>query len=108
MTGKKHTIKEHPPLESLIGHDDYACLTRVVIRTTPETARRNRDTNYFMGLVEECEMEDGRIEQVYMTYSTEMMARWVLGHGDTTEAVSPEEVKLHIKRIIESYANQQY
>lgn len=107
-TGRKHTIEEHPPLDSLVGHDDDDCLTKVVIRTGPETARRNRDVNYFMGLVEEHELEDGRMEQVYMSYHVETMARWVLGHGDTTEVVSPEEVKIYIKKIIESYENQQY
>ncbi len=106
-TSKPHTKKEHPSLESLIGHDDYACLTKVIIRTDAQTARRNRDANYFMGLIEEKELSDGRIEQTYMSYSTEAMARWVLAHADTTSVVSPKEVTEHIERIIKYYGNEQ-
>jgi predicted DNA-binding transcriptional regulator YafY len=95
-----HTIADHPPLESLVGRDGYACLTKVVIRTSGETARRYRDTNYFMGLVEESESEDGYVEQTYMSYSTETMARWVLSHADTTAVVEPEEVNELIRRIV--------
>ncbi len=102
ITDRTHTIETHPPLESLVGHDDYTCLTRVVIRTDISTARRYRDTNYFMGLVEERETEDGRMEQTYMSYSTEAMARWVLSQADTTVVVEPEEVNEHIKRIIKN------
>ncbi len=99
-TDRLHTIASHPPLAELMGHDGYDCLTKVVIRTTAETARRHRDANYFMGLVEQRDLEDGRVEQTFMSYSTEAMARWVLSHADTTEAVEPEEVKQHIKRLL--------
>ena len=106
-TDRAHTI-EHPPLESLVGCDDCSCLTKVVIRTDRETARRSRDANYFMGLVEQRDLADGRVEQTYMSYSTEAMARWVLSHADTTTVVGPEEVKTHIQKIIKNYENQQY
>ena len=102
-TGHKHTIEEHPSPESLMERDGYACLTEVVIRTDAATAMRNRDACYFMGLVEERDMGDGRIEQRYMSYSTEAMARWVLSHADTTEAVSPAEVNEKIEKIIEQW-----
>ena len=60
-----------------------------------------------MGLIEEKELSDGRIEQTYMSYSTEAMARWVLAHADTTSVVSPKEVTEHIERIIKYYGNEQ-
>ncbi len=102
-TGRGHTIAEHPPLASLVGHDEPGCLTEVVIRTDAPTARRNRDASYFMGLVGERELPDGRLEQTYMSYSTEAMARWVLSHADTTTVVSPEEVKEQIQKIIDRW-----
>jgi predicted DNA-binding transcriptional regulator YafY len=107
-TGRAHTIAEHPPLDSLVGRDDYACLTRVVIRTDATTARRHSDVNYFMGLAEGRESEDGRVEQTYMSYSAEAMARWVLAHADTTSVVEPAEVNEYIKKIIECYEDQQH
>ena len=99
VTTKPHT-KEHPPLKSLVGHDDTECLTEVIIRTTKEKAKQTADTSYFMGLVNEKELPDGRIEQTYMSYSIETMARWVLANADTTTVVSPPEVTDRIKQII--------
>ncbi len=104
VTDCPHTIAAHPPQVSLLGHDDPNCLTRVVIRTTSETARRNRDASFFLGLVEQQELPDGRLEQTYMTYSVETMARWVLAHADTTEVVSPVEVTEWITKILCSFA----
>ena len=98
-TIKPHT-KEHPPLKSLVGHDDTECLTEVVIRTSKEKAKQTADTSYFMGLVKEKELPDGRIEQTYMSYSIETMARWVLANADTTTLVSPPEVNERIRQII--------
>ncbi len=102
-TGKPHT-REHPPLELLAGQDDGGCLTEVVIRTSRELARRTADACYYMGLVEERELSDERVEQVYMTYSVESMARWVLSNADTTTVVSPSEVNEIIKRILKNIA----
>ncbi len=100
-TDRAHTIAEHPPLEQLVEHDDdLACLTRVVIRTDAATARRHRDANYFMGLVQEHELADGSVQQTYMSYSIEAMARWVLAHADTTRVVEPEAVNEYIQTII--------
>jgi Predicted transcriptional regulator len=99
VTAKPQT-KEHPLLKSLVEYDDKVCLTEVIIRTSKEKAKQAADTNYFMGLVGEKELSDGRIEQTYMSYSIETMARWVLANADTTTLVSPPEVNELIKQIM--------
>lgn len=100
VTGDRHT-KEHPPLESLLGCDNPQCLTEVVLHTSKEVARHFADRCYFMGLAGEKELADGRVEQTYMTYSLEALARWVLANADTTTVVRPLEVKDIIKQIIQ-------
>lgn len=99
-TDNKHT-KVHPPLESLLGCDDPQCLTEVVLRTSKEVSKHFADRCYFMGLTEEKELTDGQIEQTYMAYSLEGLARWVLANADTTTVVKPVEIKEIIKQIIE-------
>lgn len=99
-TGNEHT-KVHPPLESLLGCDDPRCLTEVILHTSKEVARHYADRCYFMGLTGEKELADGRIEQTYMAYSLEALARWVLANADTTTVVKPVEVKDIIKQIIQ-------
>lgn len=98
---KSHT-KEHPPLESLLGNDDPQCLTEVILQTTKDVARHYADRCYFMGLTNEKDLGDGRIEQTYMSYSLEIIARWVLANADTTTVVRPTEVKEIIKQIIQN------
>lgn len=93
--------KVHPPLESLLGCDDPQCLTEVILHTSREVARHFADRCYFMGLTNELELENGRIEQTYMAYSLEGLARWVLANADTTTVVRPNEVKDIIKQIIQ-------
>nr|WP_255495308.1 WYL domain-containing protein [Dysgonomonas sp. 521] len=100
-TGNEHT-KIHPPLESLLGCDDPGCLTEVVLHTSREVSKRFADRCYFMGLVEEKELESGRIEQTYMAYSLEALARWVLANADTTTVIKPVEIKEIIKQIIKN------
>lgn len=95
----QHT-KAHPPLESLIVTDDPQCLIKVVLRTSKEVARRNADKCYFLGLTEEKELKNGEVEQTYMAYSLDPLARWVLANADTTSVVSPVEVKDIIKQIV--------
>lgn len=99
-TEDKHT-KVHPPLESHLGCDDPQCLTEVVLHTSKEVSKHFADRCYFMGLTEEKELEDGRIEQTYMAYSLEGLARWVLANADTTTVIKPVEIKEIIKQIIE-------
>ncbi len=99
ITSDTHT-KIHPPLESLLGVDDPGCLRQVILRTSREVARYNADRCYFMGLTEEKELPGGEMEQRYMAYSLEPLARWVLANADTTTVVSPVEVKDIIKQII--------
>ena len=100
ITENKHT-KNHPPLESILDcTDSLQCLQKVVLHTNKEVARYNADRCCFMGLTEEKELADGRIEQTYMAYSLEPLARWVLANADTTTVVSPVEVKDIMKRII--------
>jgi hypothetical protein len=53
-----------------------------------------------MGLTGEKELADGQIEQTYMAYSLEPLARWVLANTDTTTVISPIEVKNIIRQII--------
>lgn len=100
VTGNGHT-KEHPPLESLLGCDDPQCLTEVVLQTGKDVARQFADQCYFMGLTKEKALADGRVEQTYMAYSLETLARWVLANADTTTVVKPVEVKDIIKQIIQ-------
>ncbi len=100
-TSKPHT-REHPPLEIVVGQDDPGCLTEVVVRTSRELARRTADASYFMGLVNEHELPDGCVEQTYMTYSLESMARWALSNADTTTVVSPPEVNERIEQILKN------
>lgn len=99
-TDKKYT-KEHPSLESLLGNDDPQCLIEVVLHTSKEISKYFADRCYFMGLTEEKELADGRIEQTYMAYSLEGLARWVLANADTTTVVHPAEIKDIIKQIIQ-------
>lgn len=99
-TADKHS-KVHPPLESLLGTDEPGCLTEVILHTNREVARYNADRCYFMGLTGEKELPDGRIEQTYMAYSLESLARWVLANADTTTVISPIEIKNIIKQIIQ-------
>lgn len=100
-TGGKQT-KAHPPLESLLGCDDPKCLTEVVLHTTKEVSRHFADRCHFMGLVKEKELASGRIEQTYMAYSLEPLARWVLANADTTTVAKPVEIKDIIKQIIKN------
>lgn len=100
ITNDLHS-RVHPSLESLLNEaESPRCLTQVVLLTSKETARYNADKCYFMGLVDEKELANGQIEQTYMAYSLEPLARWVLANADTTSVVSPVEVKDLIKQII--------
>lgn len=99
-TERKHS-QTHPPLQSLLGVDNPQCLTEVVLRTSKDVARYNADRCYFMGLVRETELANGQIEQIYMAYSLEVLARWILAHADTTTVVRPLEIKTIIKQIIQ-------
>ncbi|MFV0418359.1 MAG: helix-turn-helix transcriptional regulator [Dysgonomonas sp.] len=98
-TSNKHT-KGHPPLESLLGCDDPQCLTEVILHTSKEIAKHFADQCYFLGLTKEKELANGQIEQTYMAYSLEGLARWVLANADTTTVVKPVEIKAIIKQII--------
>lgn len=100
-TPDKHT-KEHPPLESILGADAPQSLQEVVLHTSKAVSKYHADRCFFMGLVEEKELKNGRIEQTYMTYSLEHLARWVLANADTTSVVSPTEIKDIIKQIIQN------
>jgi len=96
-------VKAHPPLNSLLGVDNPECLTEVILHTSKDVAKYNADRCYFMGLIEEKELENGLIEQRYMTYSLESIARWILANADTTSVISPEkEIKDIIKQIIKN------
>ena len=100
-TNDKQT-KVHPPLESRLGVDDPQCLTEVILHTSKEVSQYHADRCYFMGLTREKELANGLIEQTYMAYSLELLARWVLANADTTSVISPAtEIKDIIKRIIE-------
>jgi predicted DNA-binding transcriptional regulator YafY len=99
-TSNAHT-KVHPPLESLLGCDDPQCLTEVVLHTGKEVSKHFADRCYFMGLTQETELADGQIEQTYMAYSLESLARWVLANADTTTVIKPVAVKDIIKQIIQ-------
>ena len=100
ITTNKHS-KTHPPLETILGVDTPQCLTKVILNTSKEVARYNADRCFFMGLTEEKELANGQIEQTYMAYSLEGLARWVLANADTTTVVSPLEIKDIIKQIIQ-------
>jgi len=100
ITDREHT-KNHPPLESILACPDaFQCLQKVVLHTSKDVARYNADRCCFMGLTNEKEIADGQIEQTYMAYSLEPLARWVLANADTTTVVSPVEIKDIIKQIV--------
>ena len=100
ITTNKQT-KVHPPLESLLSYVDAPqCLQKVVLHTSKEVSRYNADRCYFMGLTEEKELENGQVEQTYMAYSLDTLARWALAHADATTVITPVEVKEIIKQIV--------
>lgn len=72
-----------------------------MLHTTPETAVGMGDRKYYYGLISEVEA-DGIVEQVYMSYYTDSIARWALSYIDTTKVVEPEEVRQKIRTIIEN------
>lgn len=95
--------RAHPELQVLTAKiDDQSSLTKVVLRTGTEMARRTSDTGYFMGLVEQTPIDEHTVQQTYMTYSLEAMARWVLGNIDTTTIVEPQELKNRITEILKN------
>jgi predicted DNA-binding transcriptional regulator YafY len=100
-TDNEHT-KIHPPLESLLGCDVPQCLIEVVLHTSKEVSKHFADRCYSMGLTAEKELANGRIEQTYMAYSLEGLARWVLANADTTTVIKPVEIKDIIKQIIKN------
>ncbi|MDU1890404.1 MAG: YafY family protein [Dysgonomonas sp.] len=98
-TSNEHT-KVHPSLESLLKFDTPQCLIEVVLHTSKEVSKHFADRCYYMGLTKEEELANGQIEQTYMAYSLEGLARWVLANADTTTVVRPVEIKDIIKQII--------
>ena len=100
-TDNEHT-KEHPPLDSLLGYDAPQCLTEVVLHTDKEVSKHFADRCYYMGLTEEKELANGQVEQTYMAYSLEGLARWVLANADTTTVIKPVEIKDIINQIIKN------
>lgn len=100
-TANGHT-KVHPPLESLIEVNDPQCLQEVILHTSKEVSKHFADRCYSMGLTEEKELANGQIEQTYMAYSLEGLARWALANADTTTVVKPVEIKSIIKQIIKN------
>lgn len=101
VTDKVHT-KQHPPLESLLGCENPECLTEVVLHTSKEISKHYADRCFFMGLTKQEELDNDVVEQTYMSYSLESIARWVLAHADTTKVIKPIEVKNIIKNIIQN------
>ncbi|MEY8608826.1 YafY family protein [Parabacteroides segnis] len=99
IMAEKHT-KEHPPLESLRGAYDPQSLKEVTIQTNRETAQYHADKCNYMGLSNEKELKNGKIEQTYKVYSFESVARWVLANADTTTIIKPDEAKDIIRQII--------
>lgn len=95
----KSFSREHPSLSEL----GYDCptnnLTKVVFHTTRTTSLNMGDQKYYYGLISE--MERGNImEQTYMAYSIESIARLALSHIDTIKVIEPVEVKDKIKEIL--------
>ena len=91
--------KEHPPLKEL-GYDcDDAPLTKVVMHTTKETAQYMGYQKYYFGLISEIET-DGVVEQIYMCYYTDSIARWALAYTDTTKVIEPPEVNEKLEQIL--------
>lgn len=96
---EKTFSREHPPLAELGYECDNSCLTKVVMHTTRETSLAMGDRKYYYGLISETE-QNSIVEQTYMAYSTESIARWALSYIDTTTVIEPEEVKEKIKEIL--------
>lgn len=92
--------KTHPPLNDLLGCDEPQKLTEVVLQTSSEISKSYADRCYFMGLVEEKQLDNHRVEQTFNAYSLDSIARWVLANADSTIVIKPKEVKEIIKKII--------
>lgn len=98
---EKPFSRQHPTLGELGYECDPTCLTRVVLHTTPETAHQMGDRKYYYGLISEVET-DSVVEQTYMSYYTESIARWALSYIDTAKVIEPEEVRQKIRDIIKN------
>lgn len=91
--------REHPSLSELGFECDMDCLTKVVLHTTTETALAMGDRKYYYGLISETVQGDV-VEQTYMAYYTESIARWALSYIDTTKVIEPQSVKDTVKEIL--------
>lgn len=95
--------RKHPAFKKLLSdHNKSACLTKAILTTTRETSLMMGDTRYYFGLISEKEISTGVLEQTYMCYNLDVMARWTLSFADTTRVVEPQELKEKIKQIIKN------
>lgn len=95
--------RPHPPLKDLLPDFDSDCrLIKVVLRTTSTTAELMGNGKFNFGIVSEKEVDEGVVEQTYMSWSLDSIARWTLSFADTTRVVEPEELREKIKQIIKN------
>ncbi len=94
--------RNHPSLKALLADiDDPSCLTEVVLQTTAETVLKMGDRKYHAGLVSEIKSDNHTIQQVYMTYSLDIMTEWVLPFYDTVTVVKPEILNKKLQEKIQ-------
>ena len=93
--------REHPPLDEIEGwRAAPECLTRVVVHADAAVVRLMGEWRYSVGMVEERELGDGLVEQTYMSYGVEHIARWLLAYVDGVRGVEPREVRDRIDEIL--------
>lgn len=96
----KEFSRNHPSLSELERDCDSRCLTKVVVHTTFAASVRLGDKKHYYGLASETPLDGDRVEQVYMSYSVDSMARWLLSQADTMKVIEPQQVKDKIREIV--------
>ena len=93
---------EHLPLEELVKQVYYGQPEiPVTIRVNREAAKAIATAKYLRGFVDEKADGDGVIQR-YETYSLEVFARWYISFADQAEIIEPAELKILVRKLIES------
>ena len=92
---KHPSLKDH--LEKLISTNE---LITVSIKLPVEVLRFIQDSKYNMGLIKE-EQQDEMVQLTFATFSIDYFARWLLMMGDSPEIVSPAELKVKTRELVQ-------
>lgn len=95
--------RKHPDLKELLSeYEKSGGLVKVVLHTSRETSLMMGDARYYFGMMSEKEISDGQVEQTYMCFSLDTMARWTLSFADMTKVIEPQVLKEKINHIIKN------